>query len=81
MFRELLCVVQIKEEMAGCLDFLKHVYGIFGFSFNMKLATRPDKYLGRLEMWDMAEKVGHHTVIFAHFINISFAFMPDYFPV
>lgn len=47
---------QIKEEMAGCLDFLKHVYGIFGFSFNMKLATRPDKYLGRLEMWDMAEK-------------------------
>ena len=42
--------------MSGCLDFLKHVYGVFGFSFKLVLSTRPDKYLGQIEVWDMAEK-------------------------
>lgn len=42
--------------MAGCLDFLKHVYGYLGFTFNLVLSTRPDKYLGEIEMWNEAEK-------------------------
>jgi len=49
--------VQIKEEMAGCLDFLKCIYGVFGFTFQLRLSTRPDKFLGEVEEWDMAEKV------------------------
>ncbi|KAL5004021.1 hypothetical protein ScPMuIL_017477 [Solemya velum] len=49
-------VDQIKDEIAGCLDFLKHIYGILGFTFDLKLSTRPEKYLGELEDWDMAEK-------------------------
>ncbi|KAI4469075.1 threonine-trna ligase [Holotrichia oblita] len=49
-------VEQIKDEIKGALDFLKHVYGIFGFSFNLVLSSRPEKYLGELEMWDQAEK-------------------------
>ncbi|KAL3866804.1 hypothetical protein ACJMK2_044072 [Sinanodonta woodiana] len=47
---------QIKEEIAGCLDFLKNVYEVFGFTFGLKLSTRPDKFLGEIEMWDKAEK-------------------------
>lgn len=47
---------QIKEEVAGCLDFLRYVYGVFGFSFNLVLATRPEKYLGEITMWETAEK-------------------------
>ncbi|GAB1610218.1 threonine--tRNA ligase, cytoplasmic-like isoform X1 [Argonauta hians] len=47
---------QIKEEITGCLDFLKHIYGIFGFTFNLKLSTRPEKYMGELEVWNEAEK-------------------------
>ncbi|KAK6189003.1 hypothetical protein SNE40_005063 [Patella caerulea] len=47
---------QIKEEIAGCLDFLNGVYKIFGFTFKLKLSTRPEKYLGEIEMWDKAEK-------------------------
>jgi len=47
---------QIKEEMAGCYDFLQSVYGIFGFTFHMKLSTRPEKYLGEISVWDEAEK-------------------------
>ncbi|KAK9886632.1 hypothetical protein WA026_017555 [Henosepilachna vigintioctopunctata] len=47
---------QIGEEMKGALDFLKHVYSIFGFSFNLVLSTRPEKFLGDINMWDQAEK-------------------------
>ncbi|KRT80942.1 tRNA synthetase [Oryctes borbonicus] len=47
---------QIKDEIKGGLDFLKHVYEIFGFTFNLVLSTRPEKYLGDIEMWNQAEK-------------------------
>lgn len=47
---------QIKQEMAGCLDFLKSVYGIFGFTFQLCLSTRPEKYLGDIKVWEEAEK-------------------------
>jgi threonyl-tRNA synthetase len=47
---------QVKSEMRSCLDFLKHVYGIFGFKFFLKLSTRPEKYLGDIAVWDHAEK-------------------------
>lgn len=47
---------QIREEITGCLDFLKHVYGVFGFTFNLVLSTRPEKYLGEIEVWNDAEK-------------------------
>jgi len=43
--------------MAGCLDFLKCIYGVFGFTFQLRLSTRPDKFLGEVEEWDTAEKV------------------------
>ncbi|KAF9407745.1 hypothetical protein HW555_012336 [Spodoptera exigua] len=40
----------------SCLDFLNHVYSTFGFTFQLKLSTRPEKYLGELATWDQAEK-------------------------
>ena len=36
-------------------DFLKCIYGLFGFPFKLELSTRPEKYLGDLETWDIAE--------------------------
>lgn len=47
---------QIEEEIKGCLDFLRTVYSIFGFSFKLNLSTRPEKFLGDIEVWDQAEK-------------------------
>uniref|UniRef100_A0A8C5H8B4 threonine--tRNA ligase n=1 Tax=Gouania willdenowi TaxID=441366 RepID=A0A8C5H8B4_GOUWI len=47
---------QIESEMKGCLDFLRCVYGVFGFSFQLHLSTRPDKCLGDVEVWNQAEK-------------------------
>ena len=38
------------------MDFLKHVYDTFGFTYKLKLATRPEKFLGDIEVWNTAEK-------------------------
>ncbi|CAI6360128.1 unnamed protein product [Macrosiphum euphorbiae] len=46
---------QIGQEMMSSLDFLRHVYTVFGFTFHLRLSTRPEKYLGELEMWENAE--------------------------
>lgn len=46
---------QVTEEIRNCIDFLESVYGIFGFSFTMKLSTRPEKFLGEIAVWDEAE--------------------------
>jgi len=46
---------QIESEVRNCLLFMQHVYGIFGYEFDLELSTRPDNYLGELELWDKAE--------------------------
>ncbi|KAE8648246.1 threonine--tRNA ligase, mitochondrial 1 [Cucumis sativus] len=46
---------QIKDEVRAVLEFIKYAYNIFGFTFELKLSTRPEKYLGDLETWEKAE--------------------------
>ncbi|TVY73330.1 Cytoplasmic threonine--tRNA ligase [Lachnellula suecica] len=46
---------QIKDEITDLFDFLQAVYGLLGFTFKMKLSTRPEKFMGKRETWDMAE--------------------------
>lgn len=46
---------QIETEIAGVFDFLQKVYGIFGFEFKMELSTRPEKFVGEVEVWNNAE--------------------------
>ncbi|CAH2034270.1 unnamed protein product [Thlaspi arvense] len=47
---------QVEEEVKGVLDFVDYAYNIFGFSYELKLSTRPEKYLGDIETWDKAEE-------------------------
>jgi len=47
---------QIEDEVEGVLDFLDYVYGVFGFTFEVELSTRPENKLGTDEMWDQAER-------------------------
>lgn len=47
---------QIEQEIENIFDFLKFVYGAFGFEFKMELSTRPEKYVGEIETWNQAEK-------------------------
>ncbi|CAH2269858.1 jg14615 [Pararge aegeria aegeria] len=46
----------IEQEIVSCLEFLQFVYQTFGFTFQLKLSTRPEKYLGDLDSWNQAEK-------------------------
>jgi len=46
---------QVQGEIRSCLDFMSHIYSIFGFSFDLKLSTRPDKFIGDKDTWDKAE--------------------------
>jgi threonyl-tRNA synthetase len=46
---------QIGDEIGLVLDFIKYVYDLFGFSYNLRLSTRPEKHLGTLETWNEAE--------------------------
>lgn len=46
---------QIKDEVKGVLEFISYTYGVFGFTFELELSTRPEKYLGDIETWNKAE--------------------------
>jgi threonyl-tRNA synthetase len=46
---------QIGEEVERLLNLVKRVYGDFGLSYRVKLATRPAEYLGERATWDHAE--------------------------
>ncbi|KAM9353102.1 threonine--tRNA ligase 1, cytoplasmic isoform 2-T2 [Symphorus nematophorus] len=47
---------QLEEEIVACLDFVRTVYQVFGFSFHCLLSTRPTPCLGEPEQWDNAEQ-------------------------
>ncbi|WP_026477061.1 threonine--tRNA ligase [Alkaliphilus transvaalensis] len=45
---------QIKDEIIGVIDFVDHVYKIFGFKYHIELSTRPEDSMGTDEEWEMA---------------------------
>lgn len=47
---------QIKDEIKDLFDFLQTIYGLLGMTFKLRLSTRPEKFMGKRETWDMAEK-------------------------
>ncbi|CAO1624499.1 unnamed protein product [Parajaminaea phylloscopi] len=50
------CMVsQIEQEVTNTFDFLSQVYEKFGFQFKLELSTRPEKFLGDIATWDLAE--------------------------
>ena len=47
---------QLESELVKTIEFVMHVLGTFGFEkYEVYLSTRPDKYVGELEMWDKAQ--------------------------
>lgn len=47
---------QVGQEVQALFDFLKAVYGLFGFAFKMKLSTMPENHLGDEATWRRAEE-------------------------
>ena len=46
---------QIESEVKGLLALIKRIYSAFDMGYAIKLSTRPEKYLGDLEVWNRAE--------------------------
>ncbi|HWQ30863.1 MAG TPA: threonine--tRNA ligase [Negativicutes bacterium] len=45
---------QIKDEILGVAKMIDSFYSLFGFEYHMELSTRPEKFIGTIESWDMA---------------------------
>jgi threonyl-tRNA synthetase len=46
---------QIKDEVAGVLEFAFATYALFGFDVALELSTRPEQRIGSDELWDHSE--------------------------
>ena len=46
---------QIADEVARLLELMKQVYSDFGLPYSVRLSTRPEEFLGKIETWDHAE--------------------------
>ena len=46
---------QIADEVARLLELMKQVYSDFGLPYSVRLSTRPEEFLGKVETWDHAE--------------------------
>ena len=47
---------QIEGEVSQLIDLIDFVYKSFNFSYHIELSTRPDKFTGRIQNWNKAEK-------------------------
>jgi threonyl-tRNA synthetase len=45
---------QLQDEIKGIIDFVTWTLELFGFSFELELSTRPEKWIGKEEDWDQA---------------------------
>jgi threonyl-tRNA synthetase len=46
---------QIASEVEALLRLIQGIYADFGLSYTVKLATRPEKFIGEVALWDHAE--------------------------
>lgn len=47
---------QIQSEIYDCLEFIGYIYSLFGFEWTIELSTRPEQFLGDIQVWNNAEK-------------------------
>ncbi len=53
---------QIKSEVQEILKLIDYIYSVFGFEYSIELSTRPDDYLGELDLWNEAEQSLTHVL-------------------
>lgn len=46
---------QIEDEITLALKIIDHVYQVFGFKYEIELSTRPENFMGEIELWNQAE--------------------------
>ncbi|KCZ79756.1 threonine-tRNA ligase [Anncaliia algerae PRA339] len=50
-------VEHLRDEIRSCISFLDYMYSLFNFTYELKLSTRPEKFLGDIEIWNNAEDI------------------------
>ena len=45
---------QIKDEIIGVIEFVEHIYDVFGFDYHVELSTKPENAMGTDEEWERA---------------------------
>ncbi|GIW21039.1 MAG: threonine--tRNA ligase [Candidatus Sericytochromatia bacterium] len=48
---------QLKDEINGIIRMIKRIYSVFDMRFKVVLSTRPEKFMGDIELWNNAEKI------------------------
>lgn len=48
---------QLKSEINSIIKMIKRIYSVFDMKFKVVLSTRPEKFLGEIEVWDNAERI------------------------
>ena len=47
---------QIADEISDIMDIAGEIYGTFGLTYKAELSTRPEDFMGDIEVWNQAEK-------------------------
>lgn len=47
---------QIASEIKDIMDIATEIYGTFGLTYSVELSTRPDDFMGDIEVWNKAEE-------------------------
>jgi threonyl-tRNA synthetase len=53
---------QIRDEVAGVMQFAFDTYKLFGLDVNLELSTRPEQRIGSDELWDKSEAALHSAL-------------------
>jgi len=48
---------QINDEISSILEMMKYVYNLFGFEYEIAISTRPDNFIGDIDLWNEAEQI------------------------
>jgi len=60
---------QLTDEIAGVIDFIQDVMGVFGFEYSLEISTRPEKSIGTDEEWERATRALQDAL---HELNLSY---------
>jgi len=53
----------VPGEIEAAIDLAERIYNVFGFEYRVELSTRPDDFMGEIEVWNMAEKILEEVLI------------------
>ncbi|MDX8416866.1 threonine--tRNA ligase [Absicoccus intestinalis] len=49
-------VDQIEDEVGRIIALIDRIYSVLGLTYNIELSTRPESYIGELDVWEKSEK-------------------------